>query len=238
VVLAVAVTFALVAAIRVRRCTVGPDGRAALAVALATMALVWITVALGFAPPLFPYLFAPSVGALASVSALVALALAPVVPNASPSGLVWVARVRCSSRSAVSRSRGVGGWSEMQPIATAPLQQQIDAAVRAAVYPDQPYTIAAGGLVESVAHGEVALAVQQAGGRPRSDIFSLGLSPSNPSDPILVAAMGAPLACLLTDPVAAAPLVLAPSSASGLDVGVFLFGERTEREMAQLCLAR
>jgi hypothetical protein len=133
---------------------------------------------------------------------------------------------------------GVGGWSRVQPIATAPLQQQIDAAVRAAVIPDRSYTITAGGLVESVAHGEVALAVQQAGGEPRSDIFSLGLPAAIPSDPMLVAAMGAPLACLLAEPGAPGPLVLGPSTASGLDVGVFMADDGAELESALLCLRR
>ncbi len=208
-----------------------------IAVALGVVSIVWVTVALGFAPPLFPYLFAPSVGALASVSALVLLALVPAVlarvpPRPGVGTSTGVVTVAC-----VALAWTVGGWRQMQPIATAPLQQQIDTAVRAAVDPGQPYTIAAGGLVDSVAHGEVALAVQQAGGEGRSDIFSLGLPAAITSDPMFAVAMGAPLTCLLAEP-GPPPIVLAASTASGLDVGVFLADDGTELEFALFCLAQ
>lgn len=234
VVVAVAIVAALVIALTLT--PPAPPGRVAIGTALAVVVIVWITVAVGFAPPLFPYLFAPSVGALASVSALVLLALAPAaVSRASPrprtGSTVCVLAVAC-----VALAWAVGGWRQMQPIATAPLQQQIDAAVRAAVVPGQPYTIAAGGLVESVAHGEVALAVQQAGGEPRSDIFSLGVPAPTTSDPMFAVAMGAPLTCLLAE-AGPPPIVLAASTASGLDVGVFLADDGTELERALSCLA-
>ncbi len=234
-VVAVAIVAALVIGLVVTQ--PAPPGRVAIAIALAVVVIVWITVAVGFAPPLFPYLFAPSVGALASVSALVLLAVAPAVVSRAPLRPRTGSTVGVLSVACVALAWAAGGWRQVQPIATAPLQQQIDAAVRAAVVPGQPYTIAAGGLVDSVAHGEVALAVQQAGGEARSEIFSLGLPTAIPSDPMLVAAMGSPLACLLAEP-GPPPLVLAPSTASGLDVGVFLADDRTELEVALSCLAR
>lgn len=235
VVVAVALVGVLVIALFITQ--PAPPGRVALAIAPGVVVVVWVTVAVGFEPPLFPYLFAPSVGALASVSALVLLAVAPAVvsrvqlqPRVGTS--IGMLTVAC-----VALAWAAGGWRQMQPIATAPLQQQIDAAVRAAVVPGQPYTIAAGGLVESVAHGEVALAVQQAGGEARSDIFSLGLPEAITSDPMFAVVMGAPLACLLAEP-GPPPIVLAASTASGLDVGVFLVGDGTELELARFCLAR
>jgi hypothetical protein len=57
--------------------------------------------------------------------------------------------------------------------------------------------------------------------------------PSITSDPILAVAMGAPLACLLAE-AGPPPIVLAASTASGLDVGVFLADDGTELEMARV----
>lgn len=233
----VGVAVAVVVALATALVVATPARRVALAPALGVVSLVWLTVAVGFAPPLFPYLFAPSVGALASVSALVLLAIVPVLRTRVPFPSRVGSPVAVIAAASVVLAWSVGGWSRMQPIATAPLQQQIDAAVRDAVTPGETYTIAAGGLVESVAHGEVALAVQQAGGVPRSDIFSLGLPAAITSDPMFVAAMGAPLACLLGRPGAPPPVVLTPSIASGLEVGVFLADDGTELELARFCLA-
>lgn len=210
--------------------------RMALGVALAVLLLVWATVAVGFSPPLFPYLFAPAVGALAIVGAAIVLALAapvgrvlPNAPTALGTAAVWLALAT------VVLAWAEGGWSRMQPIATAPLQQQIDAAVRAAVSPGRTYTVEAAGLVESVAEGEVALAVQQAGAHPRSDIFALGLPPAVGGDPVLLAAMGAPLSCLLGAAGAPRPIVLVASTASGLDVAVFLVDDHREHASVTSC---
>ncbi|NNE11163.1 MAG: hypothetical protein HKN41_02840 [Ilumatobacter sp.] len=215
VLLVVLVLLAWLAWLAGRSRTPGLRTLAVVAIAACTIATISFSLLRGFE---HMYLFAPVVGTLVAPFETVIAAGLERVPTAVahlPEGLV-LTLVIVSPLVASFR-----GWTEYESIQSSPFDRGLRGAVVPEVRAGASYTIVAYDMVGVSAEGDVALYVQQSGGRPRSVQPNLDLPSPRPSDDVFVVAMGEALRCLAED-TGARELIVAESSDVGLPVGVFL----------------
>ncbi|MEL6893495.1 MAG: hypothetical protein AAFP84_18025 [Actinomycetota bacterium] len=195
-------------------------------VGCAAAGVMWVLGA-QLVTPVFPYLWAPLLGATTLLTSSIVLAAASVVTERIAAVDPPVSRAHLAGRVTAACAVGAAalslvGWWSLAPIETASLQRTIEARVPTVVESGTEYSIRTGELIVSVAHAEVALAVQQAGGTPTSNIFELDL-PAPPPDALsLVTAMGGSLDCLSAALDPSLLVLRHPSQPTGLDVGVFI----------------
>ena len=229
--LAAAVAVAVLAAVGaglavlVRR-TRGAD-RTAAGAALVALVVALASAAL-FVEPLYPYLFAPLAAALLAPTAAGVGTLITNVPGEPRDGARHVMVVIV----AVAVVAGAVALVRAEPATTSPVERGLRGALAAHIVPGRAYAIDATGM-EVVTYAQVALYVEQLGGRPYSAIGALDLDLAPDGADVLLTAMNAPLECL--DGAAPSPLARDLNTFSGKPVGVFSVSANELSALEETC---
>jgi hypothetical protein len=208
--------------------------RSLAAVALGTIVVTWLSYA-AIVLPAYPYVFAPLSGALTIVWGFGIWRLL--------SGVAWLesekARWAVGLAVAVAVASSAGGWIRTEPAVDSPISGGLKGAMNGRIERGVRYEIVSAGMTQASTEAEVALYVEQFGGKPVSSQFNLDLpAPSDQAvnqNRVLITAMTAPLDCIRTSTEPTQLVALDISSLSGLPVGVFLLAEASAMATLRAC---
>ncbi len=212
--------------------------RSLAAAALGTIVVTWLSYA-AIVLPAYPYVFAPLSGALTIVCGFGVWRLLSGVAWLDSERATWTVVVAV----AVAVASSASGWIRTEPAVESPISGGLEGAINGRIERGVTYEIVSAGMTQASTEAEVALYVEQFGGKPVSRQFNLDLpAPSDQAvdqavdqGDVLITAMTAPLDCIRSSTEPSQLVALDISSLSGLPVGVFLLPQASAMSTLRAC---